>query len=460
MKTKLFTLLAFTIFVSSNAQLTEHSLTTTAYGATCAHAVDFDNDEDMDVLSASRDDDTISWFKNEGDGVFGPEQIITTDVIDPYYAYAADIDGDGDMDALSASQVDDTIAWYENTDGQGTFGPKQIITNIADFAQSLYAEDLDDDDDMDVLSASGYDQKIAWYENVNGDGTVWEEHPISTEADGAWSVYTADLDGDDDPDVLSASFYDHKIAWYENTDGLGTFGEQQLITEPSNTWGARFVRTGDLDNDGDQDIVSASRTDNKIAWYENLGSGDFGDINTNQNVLTDQATFTTSVSVVQFNNYEDGDAYWDVLFNSLEDHKIFVMLGDGNGGFGEEHVLTSEAERNITTEAVDINDDGILDVLSSNWESNQIAWYEGEILSVNENTMSDFSVYPSPTSGIINIQSKTNIVQIEIYNQLGQLVSSNSDLNTIDISNLNQGVYFIKIMDEQGALKTQKVMKK
>jgi hypothetical protein len=39
---------------------------------------------------------------------------------------------------------------------------------------------------------------------------------ITTKAEGAYDVHAADLDGDGDPDVLSASFNDNKIAWYEN----------------------------------------------------------------------------------------------------------------------------------------------------------------------------------------------------------------------------------------------------
>ena len=39
---------------------------------------------------------------------------------------------------------------------------------------------------------------------------------ISTDAIGARSVFATDLDGDGDTDVLSASFDDDKIAWYEN----------------------------------------------------------------------------------------------------------------------------------------------------------------------------------------------------------------------------------------------------
>ena len=92
-----------------------------------------------------------------------------------------------------------------------------MITTSADGAESVYAADLDDDGDMDVLSASSdwKSSKIAWYEN-DGTGLFGPQQVITTTADGAESVYAADLDGDGDMDVLSASFYDDKIAWYEN----------------------------------------------------------------------------------------------------------------------------------------------------------------------------------------------------------------------------------------------------
>jgi flagellin len=48
-----------------------------------------------------------------------------------------------------------------------------------------------------------------------------DKHIISTVAEGAYSVTTADVDGDGDMDVLSASDLDNKIAWYKN-DGSGT----------------------------------------------------------------------------------------------------------------------------------------------------------------------------------------------------------------------------------------------
>jgi hypothetical protein len=47
-----------------------------------------------------------------------PQQVIaTTDAESPTDVDSADVDGDGDLDVLSASSGDDRIAWYENTEG-------------------------------------------------------------------------------------------------------------------------------------------------------------------------------------------------------------------------------------------------------------------------------------------------------------------------------------------------------
>ena len=85
------------------------------------------------------------------------------------------------MDVLSAAYVGDKIAWYENTDGQGTFSTQKTITT-ADGPQSVYAADLDGDGDMDVITAIYGENKIAWYENTDSEGTFSTQKTISTQA--------------------------------------------------------------------------------------------------------------------------------------------------------------------------------------------------------------------------------------------------------------------------------------
>ena len=349
----------------------QKSITTQDNGASSVYAVDIDGDGDMDVLSASYVDDRIAWYENtDGQGTFSTQKTIKTQADGAVSVYAADIDGDGDMDVLSASSEDNKIAWYENTDGQGTFSTQKTISTGAAYASSVYAADLDGDGDMDVLSASVFDDKIAWYENTDGQGTFSSQKTITTQADAARSVYAADIDGDGDMDVLSASSSDDKIAWYENTDGQGTFSTQKTITTQADV--ATSVYAADIDGDGDMDVLSASVFDDKIAWYENTdGQGTFS----TQKTITTQADEARSVYAADI----DGDGDMDVLSASFRDDKIaWYENTDGQGTFSSQKTITTQANGALSVYAADLDGDGDIDVLSASWNDYKIAWYENK----------------------------------------------------------------------------------
>ncbi len=163
------------------------------------------------------------------------------------------MDGDGDMDIVSASYNDDTIAWYENNNGDASSWTATDIATNANGAQSVYAADMDGDGDMDIVSASHLDDAIAWYENNNGDASSWTATDIATSADGAFSVFAADMDGDGDMDILSASYLDDTIAWYENNNGDASSWTATDIATSADS--AQSVYAADMDGDGDMDIV-------------------------------------------------------------------------------------------------------------------------------------------------------------------------------------------------------------
>ena len=117
----------------------------------------------------------------------------------------------------------------------------------------------------------------------SGSSGTWLASDIDTNADGARSVYVADMDGDGDLDIVSSSDDDDTIAWYEND---GAANPSWMATDiATSADGARSVFVADMDGDGDLDIVSASREDDTIAWYENDGAADpswaAADIDTN-----------------------------------------------------------------------------------------------------------------------------------------------------------------------------------
>lgn len=84
-----------------------------------------------------------------------------------------------------------------------------------------------------------------------------------------------------------------------------------------------------------------------------------------------------------------------------------------------------------------------------------------EILSTSDNTLSNFTVYPNPTSGILQIANVENIESIEIYTITGQLVlvkKINSSTQYIDVNKLQSGIYFAKAI-QGNTSKTIKIIK-
>lgn len=72
------------------------------------------------------------------------------------------------------------------------------------------------------------------------------------------------------------------------------------------------------------------------------------------------------------------------------------------------------------------------------------------------------SVYPNPTSGLINIEAKSNIKSVQLFDIQGRLLQTklqNDTATSIDISDKSQGVYFVKITSENG-IKVEKIIKK
>ncbi len=394
------------------------------YGPHAVHTTDVDGDGDQDVLSASYNDGKIAWYKNNG-GVIGSQQVITTIASGARDVFAADIDGDGDQDVLSASDYDNSIRWYENFDGLGAYELVHVITTSANNAYAVFAADLDNDGDVDVLSASFEDDRVAWYENLDGKGTFGEQLNISKAAKGATDVIAYDLDGDGDQDVVSASAFDDKIAWYENLDGNGLFGQQRVISTNADL--ASSVHAADLDMDGDYDILSSSSGDHKIAWYKNLdGQGTFSA----EKYVSTQAYRAFSVYAADLDS--DGDL--DIISGSRNDNKVAWYENEDGTLFGSEQIISSTAMGVRSITAADMDQDGDLDVLSASQEDHRIAWYEN--LSLFTNSLSSEedgalpenhklgAIYPNPFSQKANLElsvERAQHVRVAVYDAQGRL---------------------------------------
>ncbi|MFK8101110.1 MAG: T9SS type A sorting domain-containing protein [Saprospiraceae bacterium] len=344
-------------------------ISTLTDGVSFVYAGDLDDDGDMDVISTSYIDDKVAWYKNEdGQGNFSDQIVIGTLGDFPNAAYPADIDGDGDLDIVSSSSNDDEISLYVNEDGQGNFSGQQIISTEIDNGRIFEPVDLDGDNDLDLIGYINSNDNLVWFENENGTGSFTDAQIIQEAASSIRSVFSADLDGDNDLDILYAAYLSNEIGWYENEDGQGNFGiGMGIVTVAAGLTGGTRA---DIDGDGDLDIVSASRDQNRISWYENLdGAGEFGP----ENRVTLSAINIAEVEATDF----DGDGDQDLIYynTSSSDLQIaWLENEDGAGTFGPIQVITLINHKISAMELADLDGDGDADILTS---SNQgVRWYE------------------------------------------------------------------------------------
>ncbi len=318
------------------------------------------NDADNDVLNvtfinASANISTTHVVTN-GNGLYE----YTTDV------YAVDIDNDNDMDILSTNMNNSRIIWWKNN-GNQVFTPYTISSNFSS-PQSVYAADIDDDGNIDVVSASLYSDQVAWWKN-NGDGTFSGIHIIDNTFDGACSVYATDVDLDGNIDVLGAGKYANEIAWWKN-NGDGTFSSRNVIDD--DFFGAYSVYAVDVDSDCDVDVLGAGTYANEIAWWENNGDEVF-----TKHVLDNDFDNASDVFAADI----DSNGRIDIIGSAWGDNEIAWWENEGNKMFTK-HVIDSSCFAAKAIYACDVDSDGDVDVLGAEWgpyspyTSGQILWWE------------------------------------------------------------------------------------
>ena len=199
----------------------------------------------------------------------------------------------------------------------------------------------------------------------NNPPNFFSNPPITSSADGANSVVAIDLDGDGDTDVVSASGTDDTIAWHEN-DGSENFTAHVVSTDQDQP---KDVEVADVDGDGDIDIVFAARTGNtRIGWYENDGNQVFTLQSVNTTLDDAWDVFVTDV---------DGDGDVDLLSASAADETVAWYENDGSQAFTM-HSITTAADGVTSVFAIDVDSDGDVDVLSASIDDDEIDWYEND----------------------------------------------------------------------------------
>tara|TARA_R110002124_G_scaffold240363_1_gene405557 strand:- start:52 stop:9615 length:9564 start_codon:yes stop_codon:yes gene_type:complete len=221
---------------------------------------DFDNANGMDFVVTNFTDNDIRVYLNNGSGTFSTaDYAASTGTID---AAVGDFDGDGYLDIAAVNRNGLNATVFIN-DQDGTFTSSGNIGSIGSNVDRIYAADLDNDKDIDLV-ITGSDAAVHIVLN-DGDGTFTSGSAIAGQYRG---VEFIDIDGDGFVDAVLTSRINDQVSVRIN-DGTGGFGAatDYAMTDPED------VSAFDYDNDGDMDFAVVKFTDQEVQILLNDGTG-------------------------------------------------------------------------------------------------------------------------------------------------------------------------------------------
>ena len=282
----------------------------------------------------------------------------------------ADIDGDNDQDVLITGRIGfqmRTSELYRN-DGAGNF---TLISGTpfpaVEFGSVAFA-DIDGDNDQDVLISgliSNSPTIMGSAKLYRNDGTGNFTEIIGTPFDDLWqsSINFSDIDGDNDQDVLISGLISNTayIAKLYKNDGFGVF---TLVP------GSPFIGVGnkgatvfaDVDGDNDQDVlISGVRTGGAITrLYTNDGFGTF----TMVSGTPFPDVYTGDIAFADIDNDNDQDVLITGAFSEAPGGAITKLYtNDGSGNFTLVSGTPFQAVYFSSVAFADVDNDNDQDVL-------------------------------------------------------------------------------------------------
>jgi hypothetical protein len=326
---------------------------------------DVDGDGHLDLVAGNWYQ-TNKLYLNDGSGGFtaGTDgTAIGTETDGTLSVLLGDVNGDGHLD-LVAGNNNGTNKLYLNS-GSGAFFNADtdgtVIGNDIDFTYSVVLGDVNGDGHLDLVAGNnGQTNKL--YLN-SGSGAFFNAETAGTaignDQDKTRSVVLGDVDGDGDLDLVAGN--DNQINKLYLNDGSGGFADSGTAIGSENDF-TRSVVLGDVNGDGHLDLVAGNDGGtNKL--YLNSGSGAFFNAGTAGTAIGSETDGTLSVVLGDVDGDGDLDLVpgnWDVT------NKLY--LNDGSGGFtaGTGTAIGSDTDLTYSVVLGDVDGDGDLDLVASN----------------------------------------------------------------------------------------------
>jgi hypothetical protein len=215
----------------------------------------------------------LSWYENLGGDDYREHVLFPK--AGPMQAIVHDFDQDGtpDIAALMGQESDGVLGFFNDKQSPGTFKEQDIVRWPPSYGPDAFeAVDFNKDGLMDLLVANGdaadYPQPPKRYHGIRlflNKGRGIFERAYFFPLNGAFRAVARDFDGDGDLDIAAVAFFpDYELRPREGFVYLENQGEMKFTAatfQQSMTGRWVTLDAGDIDGDGDEDIVLGSMTD-------------------------------------------------------------------------------------------------------------------------------------------------------------------------------------------------------
>ncbi|MEM6312444.1 MAG: FG-GAP-like repeat-containing protein, partial [Planctomycetota bacterium] len=336
-------------------------------------ATDINGDGWVDIVTANYTD-SLSVLINDGTGSFTADQSIEAGG-SPVALSAADLNADGIPDLVTANIASSDVSVFLGN-ANGTFDP-QVRYAVGANPNSIEFGDFNGDGVLDLATTNPFSSDLSVLLG-QGDGTFGAEHRFSAFApplffDSPDDLVVGDFNGDGISDLATANSQSGSVRLLIGA-GDGTFSPPlnfDAIEE------ADTLQAADFNNDGALDLVTASRQASEDVVEVLLGNGD-GTFMAAARVQITSTGLSPIVSAVIAGDFNDDGAI-DLATSNALTNDISVVLGNGDGTFSLSPVASrfGVGTQPNTILAADFDGDGTLDLATTNELSDDVSTLRG-----------------------------------------------------------------------------------
>ena len=372
------------------------------------------------------------------------DPLTASDVASGTYFYAAGgqalLDTEGQWGGIIILGTNETGAGANNTDA---------IEGIAagqDFANYGGTDTDDNSGSLKYVSIRHGGATIANGDEINGltlggvgNGTIIENiEIISNDDDGIeffggnvnvnnLLVYNASDDAIDIDQAYSGTITNAYVVMGESGDNVFEIDGTESTSTP--------ILDGSYTIDGVTAIGNANATqDDTYGHWKSDATG------VNKNIVFTGFKAGSFIEGIDSDTHNNGLTFSNVDFITTDNLATINNSRTGNGSLSssEAEIINEQAEGT-----------GALESGFYSWTAYFVSGVGSQsTLSVEDRNVDEFSIYPNPFNNVLNISNQVNVESLKLYNITGQLVKSNANSNSINVSELSRGMYILEVITE------------